>query len=455
MTTPICDFIDRYAGSARVRMHMPGHKGAGLTGCEAWDLTEVGGADSLYDPQGIIQESEGNARGLFGAAATLYSTEGSSQCIRAMLYLCALAFWEKRPGERPTILAGRNAHKAFLSACALLDLDVAWLFPESNGYSLCRCDIPPGQLEEALGRAPQAAGVYVTSPDYLGNTAGIPALAQAARRRGVPLLVDQAHGAYRRFLSPSLHALDQGADICCDSAHKTLPVLTGGAYLHIAPSAPPVFRARAREAMALFGSTSPSYLILRSLDRANRVLAEGYPERLAETAGRVGALRRRLGGRGWRFLGDEPLKLTLDAKGYGYTGGQVGAYLESRGVVCEYADPDYTVLMPTPENTEGDLSRLEAALSALERRPPLPTGPPPFQRPAFVMPLRRALFQASRRVPIGEAVGRTAASLAVSCPPAVSPVVPGERISENTADICRYYGIGQLQVLEREGGAAL
>jgi len=414
MNTPICDFVREYAEKGPLRLHMPGHKGAAFLGCEPLDLTEVGGADSLCAPGGIIRESEKNAAALFGAGDTLYSTEGSSQCIRAMVYLARLAWSSRREGGRPLIIAGRNAHKSFLSAAALLDVDVHWLFPENPDYSLCRCQISPAALEAALRERPRAAGVYLTSPDYLGNQADLLALSAVTDRYSAPLLVDNAHGAYLAFLDPSRHPIALGADLCCDSAHKTLPVLTGGAYLHIAPSAPPVFRARAREAMALFGSTSPSYLILRSLDRANSVLAEGYPERLAETAGRVGALRRRLGGRGWRFLGDEPLKLTLDAKGYGYTGGQVGAYLESRGVVCEYADPDYTVLMPTPENTEGDLSRLEAALSALERRPPLPTGPPPFQRPAFVMPLRRALFQASRRVPLGEAVGRTAASLAVS-----------------------------------------
>lgn len=450
MTTPVCDYVKKYAASGAVRMHMPGHKGARFTGCEAWDITEIGGADSLYAPQGIIQESEENARALFGARATLYSTEGSSQCIRAMLYLAVLAFQEKSPGARPAILAGRNAHKAFLSACALLDLDVVWLFPEGGDYSLCRCGISPAQLGNALEHTPNAAGVYLTSPDYLGNTLDLPTLAREARRRGVPLLVDHAHGAYRRFLSPSLHALDLGADICCDSAHKTLPVLTGGAYLHIAGSAPAVFADRAREAMALFGSTSPSYLILCSLDQANRALEEGYPERLAETAGRVGAMRRRLGQTGWQFLGDEPLKLTLDAKAYGYTGGQVGAYLESQGVVCEYADPDFLVLMPAPENTEEDLSRLETALARLERRPAIRQGPPPFQRPACVMPLRQALFRASRTVPIGEALGRTAASLAASCPPAISPAVPGERFSQSTVDVCRYYGIGQARVL-REG----
>ncbi|MBO5122976.1 MAG: amino acid decarboxylase, partial [Oscillospiraceae bacterium] len=110
MTTPICDFARRYAERHALRLHMPGHKGCGFLGVEQWDITEIDGADSLYEAAGIIRESEDNASALFGAP-TFYSTEGSSQCIRAMLYLVALH--AKKQGKRPRILAGRNAHKTF------------------------------------------------------------------------------------------------------------------------------------------------------------------------------------------------------------------------------------------------------------------------------------------------------------------------------------------------------
>lgn len=447
MTTPICDFVRRYASSGAARLHMPGHKGAPLLGCEGLDITEISGADSLYDPQGIIRESEENARGLFGAGATLYSTEGSSQCIRAMLFLAMAAFLEKRPGARPAVIAGRNVHKAFLTACALLDLDIAWLYPENQAYSLCRCHITPGQLEGALHSTKNAIGVYLTSPDYLGHMADIPALAEAAHRYGAPLLVDNAHGAYLRFCAPSRHPMDLGADMCCDSAHKTLPVLTGGAYLHIHQKAPALFTARAREAMALFGSTSPSYLLLQSLDMANRVLAGDYSEKLAGTLQALGAWKARLAQQGWCFAGDEPMKITLDTRPYGYTGTAVGGYLESRGFAYEYADPDYLVLMPTPDTPADTLARLEEALPALQQRPPLPRALPPFQRPETVLPLRQALFLPHEEIPARQAAGRVAASLAAACPPAISPAVPGERISPATVAAYQYYGIETVSVL--------
>ena len=127
--TPICDFVRRYAGSDMLRLHMPGHKGHGVLGAEALDLTEVAGADSLYDADGIIGESEAIASEIFGCK-TLYSTEGSSQCIRAMLYLAMLYAREQK--KRLTVLAGRNAHKTFLSAVALLDADVQWINPPTS-----------------------------------------------------------------------------------------------------------------------------------------------------------------------------------------------------------------------------------------------------------------------------------------------------------------------------------
>ncbi|MDY3764348.1 MAG: amino acid decarboxylase, partial [Candidatus Ventricola sp.] len=225
MNTPIADFVRRYATSGTARLHMPGHKGRAFLGCEALDITEIAGADSLYEAHGIIRESEENASALFGSARTLYSTEGSSQCIRAMLFLCLTC---RASGAKPVVVAARNVHKAFVFAAALLDIEIVWLWPESM-TSLCACEVTPQRLERTLSAmdAPPAA-VYITSPDYLGGQADVAALARVCHAHGTVLAVDNAHGAYLRFLSPSRHPLDLGADICCDSAHKTLPVLTGG-----------------------------------------------------------------------------------------------------------------------------------------------------------------------------------------------------------------------------------
>lgn len=448
MTTPIYSFVRRYIDSRPARLHMPGHKGSPLLGCEPLDLTEIDGADDLYHPRGIILESQQNAAGLFGSAATLYSTGGSSQSIRAMLYLAVMAHKERSPGLRPVVIAGRNAHKAFITAAALLDFEVRWLYPEGREYSLCRCDISPESLRRALTLFPDAAAVYVTSPDYLGNTAGIAALAEVSHTFGVPLLVDNAHGAYLRFLPRSRHPLDLGADLCCDSAHKTLPALTGAGYLHVSKSAPAGFAAGAARAMAMFGSTSPSYLILQSLDLCNRYLSEGYPEKLLATVRDLDGLKSRLAQKGWSLAGDEPMKLTLNTQPRGYTGPELAYILKAQNIHCEYADPDHLVLMPSPETPAEDLGRLEAVLEGLPPKPPLPGLTQGFLPPDRAMAIREALFSPSESVAVGEAVGRIAAGLSASCPPAVAPVVPGEIITEETIEIYKYYGIEAVDVVK-------
>ena len=253
MSTPICDFVRGYCESVAVRLHMPGHKGRGELGCEALDITEVAGADDLACPEGIILESEENTTELFGSRHTFYSTGGSSQCVKAMLHL---AYIFRPEGATNRVLAARNAHKSFLHGCALLGLEPVWLYPDAPS-PLCSCPVSREALERALDAGERPCAVYITSPDYLGGVQDIAALAEVCHARGVPLLVDNAHGAYLKFLAPSRHPLDLGADMCCDSAHKTLPVLTGGAYLHVAKGAMAAYEAEARHSLAVFGSSSP------------------------------------------------------------------------------------------------------------------------------------------------------------------------------------------------------
>ena len=163
MDTPICDFVRGYREKNPLRLHMPGHKGIPFLGPEPLDLTEMTGADDLYHPEGIIAQSEENAAALFGAGMTCYSTEGSSQCIRAMLYL-ALQY-AHREGKNPRILAGRNVHKTFVTAAGLLDFQVNWL-PAAESYLSCGVADWKALEQQLVNLLP--AAVYVTSPDYLG-----------------------------------------------------------------------------------------------------------------------------------------------------------------------------------------------------------------------------------------------------------------------------------------------
>ena len=447
MNTPICDFVRGYAVDAPLRLHMPGHKGVGPLGVEALDVTEIPGADVLYAPEGIIAESEANAAALFGSARTVYSTEGSSLAIRAMLFLAQL--WAKENGRAPLVLAGRNAHKTFLSAVALLDIETAWLYPEDHGSGVLTCPIEPNALARRLSAMPEKpAAVYVTSPDYLGVRSDIAALAEVCHRNGALLLVDNAHGAYLHFMSTPQHPLDLGADLCCDSAHKTLGVLTGGAYLHFGKSAPSALCAAADRAMALFASTSPSYLILQSLDAANAALDRYYVNDIMSTIRQADDLREALRADGWSLVGDEPLKLTLSTKPRGYTGAQVAEELARQNIVAEFADPDYIVFMLTPQLPPGALGTLCGALRALPMRAPVTDAPPVLGRPKRVLSSREAMLAPSETLPVGRALGRILASPGVSCPPAVPILVCGEQINEAAIHAFRYYGIEQVDVVK-------
>ena len=434
MNTPVWDFIENYVNQNPVRLHMPGHKGAGQQ--ESYDLTEVEDADVLYHATGILKESMENAAAIFGAGKTVYSAEGASLAIRAMVYLTRLYAVSNR--KKPVIAAARNAHSTFVTAAALLDVEVNWLF----GQSLLSCKLDPAFLEDYL-QDHSVAAVYVTSPDYLGNVADIAGLAAVCHRHDTLLLVDNAHGAYLRFLGR--HPLQLGADICCDSAHKTLPVLTGGAYLHIGKAAPAVFYEQAEKAMALFASTSPSYLILGSLDRANQYLAEeqDYPA----FADRVEQLKRRLGEKGFVLLGDEPIKLTIAPKTYGYRGVELAALLKEQNMVCEFADPDYLVLMVTPQNPEEDLRKLEGFLTELPRKSAIEEAAPAMSKAARAMSMHEAIMHPAKTVAAESCLGKVLAAPTVSCPPAVPILVCGEVVDEAALAQMRYYGITELNVL--------
>lgn len=462
MKTPIIDFVRNYSDSDYVRLHMPGHKGKTYLGCENYDITEIDGADVLYSPNGIIEESENSATALFGSGHTYYSVQGSTLCIKAMLAIALQNSEEKN--QRPFILAARNVHKAFIYACALLDIDVEWLYSERLSH-FCSCIITPKHLERTLlglNRLPIA--VYLTSPDYLGNIQDMKGIAQVCHKYGVMLLTDNAHGAYLKFCDSEIicnngkniiHPIDAGADMCCDSAHKTLPVLTGGAYLHISKKIHSVIGDMPREKLSLFASTSPSYLVLQSLDLCNAYIENGYREKLFEMCEKLTILKNKLAEYGFVLTGDEPLKLVIDMSHKLGGGLELAECLRKNGIEIEFADRDFCVLMFSPENSESDLKKLEMILLAY------PLADAKFDIKEFfegienqvlctekVMSIRSAVFAKSEIVDVNVSQGRVCASPTVSCPPAVPIVMSGEKINSDHITLFKYYGIEKVSVVK-------
>ncbi len=498
METPIFDFVQQYQQSGTARFHMPGHKGQPFLGCEPLDITEIAGADDLHHPEhgGVIARSEQHATQLFDTACTCYSAGGSSACISAMLYLAKCAAPADCKGR---ILAGRNAHKVFVQACALLDIQPSWLYPApEDAQGLCGCVVTSAALRQVLATAREEdalpMAVYITSPDYLGNLADVAGLAAVCAQYCLPLLVDNAHGAYLKFLQPSVHPMDLGATMCCDSAHKTLPVLTGGAYLHLARGA---VREDTKAALELFSSTSPSYLILQSLDLCNAYLAREYPAALAACVVQVAKMKTALAAHGYAICAGEPLKITIDCRAVDGGGEALAEYLRTQGVEPEFADLDFLVCMATPQNTAQELQRLQAALLArvlqvCDGASVCGTAKACAEQPTYdvakacaeqsicdarktrtaqsgcgapkahtetatnvvLVPhqtactLREALFSTGQTISVEKAAGRICRLASVSCPPAIPIVVSGEIITKRDIEQFQYYNIKTVNVIQ-------
>lgn len=465
MRTPVADFIDSYIAGDGVRAHMPGHKGAGPLGVEVRDITEIAGADVLSESVGILGESQQNACTLFGTGATLYSTEGSSLAVKAMLY-SVMMHWKHCVKEmeysRPFILAARNVHRAMLDGCALLDLDLEFI-RSSQAQGLCSAVVTAQEVEQSLKACEKLpAAVYLTSPDYLGVQSEIAAIAEVCHKYGTLLAVDNAHGAYLAFLEASKHPIHLGADICCDSAHKTLPVLTGGAYLHLHENVVSEILDSARKGLTMFGSTSPSYLILQSLDLCNVYLEQKFRRELAECVEKVRQFKEAAGDRGLHIMEGEPLKIVIDTGASGYDGEEIAGELREFvccigerkrfGIECEFADHHAVVFMMSPQNGPEDWQMLYRWLDRTRLLKPgkafAPAKTLGEEHAVRRMTIREAVFAESEIIPVREAEGRILAQETVSCPPAIPIAVSGEEIDRNMIRVFEEYGIRDVSVVK-------
>jgi len=466
--TPVYDFIEAYKASGMSRFHMPGHKGAGFSGCEDADITEIEGADVLYGACGIIARSQDNAARLFSAGQTFYSTEGSSLCIKAMLMAVLMDARQNKHGSYggEYILAARNVHRAMVDACALIGIDADFIMPGryiNRCTNICSGMVTPQDIENYFlnlgknGRKDYPVAVYITSPGYLGDIAATRDIAAVCEKYNVPLIVDNAHGAYLAFLGKngtdggSLHPIKLGAAMCCDSAHKTLPVLTGGAYLHISPRYKERYAAYVQRALALFGSTSPSYLILQSLDLCNRYIADGYNKKLEICINLASEVKEYLIHTGIDVLDTEPLKIVIDAAASGYTGHEAGQEMRRYKIACEYADMQYVVLMVSPCNSPADFENIKRwgqdTCLVKNKRERLVFPAIFTEKPCRCMPVRKAVFSPSEIIRAEDSAGRICASETVSCPPAVPVAICGEIIDENMVSLFRMYNIENVCVV--------
>lgn len=427
MNTPICNFLEKYTAENRLRLHMPGHNGE-----VPHDITEIFGADELYSSDvsgGIIGTSEDIAAGLFGAKKTCYSCGGSTLAIQT-----ALALLKARGCRR--IAASRYSHRSLVSAAALLRLDIKWLYP--NEYMSANVTY---NVESLSG----ADALFITNIDYYGGT-------WKFVKPNIPVVIDNAHGSYlkfvdkRKFGTEYVHPLELGYPMMvAESAHKTLPVLTGGAYLHFANGAD---GARAKEMMAMFGSSSPSYLVLESLDRFNGIISENT-QLINNACEAVLELKERLTRSGIPLKKSDPLRITINARECGLSGFDYARGLRANGVECEFADENYVVMMFSALTTVEDCERAEMGALFVTMSAPKPLVKYPVIKPRVEMPVYEAMFKPQKIVPIENASGEVCAGLKCPCPPGVPLVMPGEVIDNAVIDSLKIYGVKTVPVIAK------
>ncbi|MCI8603722.1 MAG: aminotransferase class V-fold PLP-dependent enzyme [Ruminiclostridium sp.] len=429
MNTPIHDFLISYGEKNSVRCHMPGGKS------NPFDITEIEGADSLFESAGIIRESEESAAKLFGAGKTLFSCGGSTLSVQTMLAL-AKAY---RP-EKKRVIASRYCHKSLISACVLLGLVPDWIYPEEY----LSCKIAPEAVKAKI--TSDTLCVFAQSIDYYGGESDVEGIAEACREKNVPLLTDNAHGAYLVFTDR--HPLALGADMTADSAHKTLPCLTGGAYLHINKNAPEIFIKEAKAVMSLFGSSSPSYLILDSLDMCNNFIQEER-EKAKRIFAEVKSLKSELVKLGYTLKESDLMRITVDALPYGYSGAELGEELRKNGVESEFSDDRYTVLLFSCAQRTEDFERIIEAAKGIKPLEPLIPVNPPIVRPIAAAEPREAMFSAAEVVPLEKAEGRICADINTPCPPCVPVVMAGEIIDGEIVRALERYGVKRIRICSK------
>lgn len=440
--TPIAKAIEDYINKDYSRFHMPGHKGQTLPifgDIIKYDLTEVTGTDSLYEASECILECENEFSKIYGTKRTLLSAGGSSLSIQTMLALVA-----KDGGK---IIASRNIHTSAVNAMSLLNLEPVWVYPKDNqtGLGLANA-VTASQIDNTIKENTDALAVYITSPNYFGIMADIKEISKVCKKYNIPLLVDNAHGATLKFYKEDLHPITLGADMCCDSLHKTLPVITGGGLLHINNQK---YIGDAKRCMSLFGTTSPSYLIMLSCDLCIEYIKSQAIEDFEKNIQIVTKLKKLAKDKGFLLptgITDNG-RLTLILNGSGYNKDTFLAHLHKNFIEPEFISDSGCVFLVSPFSSEKDIKRLETAILTAE----IKNNPQEFfslTPPIKVMSLRKAMFSDKEVIKTENSVGTIACQIICPCPPGIPIVISGEKITEDVQKLLLTYGIKELTVVK-------
>lgn len=449
--TPLFTAVKKYKDEKPAYFCIPGHRAARGIAAEwiedvgeqifGYDLTEAHGLDDLHAPEGVIKEAQDLTADLYGADKSWFLVNGTTCGNEAML-LSVL-----RPGDK--VLLPRNVHKSMLMGLILSGAVPVWMMPEYIAPLQIFGGIRPEAVEKALRKDPSISAVALVSPNYYGMLSDISRIAAICHAHQIPLLVDEAHGAHLYF-SDSLPkgALACGADLCVQSWHKVTSALGQSSVLHLRSDL--VEKATVDAALKLVQSTSPSYLLMTSLDLARRELAchgKKQLDLLQQTASTVRNRIRQIPGLscpGKELVGQygicalDESRLTIDVSRLSLNGQELSDLLFSRfGVDLELAEEKIALAILTAANTSGDILRLLDALSAIAAEyhaaSPVQT-PAEFSTlsalPPMVYPPRQAWFAHKKTIPFAQTIGQVSAEAVIPYPPGIPVLYPGEKITE-------------------------
>jgi len=456
MNTPIYNMLLKYSGRKPLPFHMPGHvMGRGLASlfkdAGLMDITEIPGSDFLHDPGGVIMEAQVLAARAFGARNTYFSVNGSTAGIHAMIRAAV------KPGGK--ILVNRDAHSSAINAISLLNAKPVYLIPVYDEETHLALGCRKADLESALNQHPDIQAVLLTRPNYYGVVPDIKDMAEIARSRGIPVIIDEAHGAHFAFSSllPET-ALESGADACVQSLHKTLPAMTQTALVHEGESSMLEPGSLFRN-LSMLQTTSPSYVLMASIDIAREIMEKMGAELYDVLYGRIRAFDAELSGiagvkrvkPGAEGIETDFSRIVLSFQECGLTGLEAERILrESFGIVAEMADHYHVVFIATPFHTDDDFETLIRAIHETVRRGYGPAEDrlsfvrAPKTLPEKAMNPGEALSKPSEIIPLKQAAGRISAAPVTPYPPGIPLVYPGEVI---TAELS-----GCLAEILRSGG---
>lgn len=465
--TPLLDAIVEYTQERPVYFKIPGHRyEKGISprwrqwtgdGIFRFDLTEAEGLDDLHCPEGVIREAQELAAGVFGAKATYFLVNGTTCGNEAMVLACA--------GEGDKIMIPRNAHKSVLMGLIMSGATPIYLMPRYDEKTgLCGC-ISPEDVEEGFRRHPDCKGVFLVSPTYYGVCSDIKAISEICHRHHAVLLVDEAHGGHLYFGAEAYGtghlpqgAIQQGADLCAQSMHKVTGSLTQSSLLHVGSDR--IDRGKLESALHMVQSTSPSYLLMTSLDAARYELAQHGPEMLQKAEMLASDARKRIEQiPGINCYGQEiknqaifdldTSRLVIEAEGM--TGFELADLLyEEYRVGMELADVRHVVAVVTYANEQEDMDRLVEALRQIASDYNVAKTDNHIENhkkisgikmtlPAYVMSPRQAYFAEKKEIAWENARGKIAGEALIPYPPGIPLVNPGERISDEIWEYMENY----------------